>query len=131
MFAKLHTFTAVLTGLLREHRRRSCVGRSTRSAMKSSVARSELSKKSSQDVGLGERITCSPSLRMYTSVPSKRNSAGRRTAWLRPLLKSLAVWFAMSILQNRNHSIYHDITLQRDLRLRRARVLSGTRPGLV
>ena len=56
-------------------------------------------KKSSQDVGLGGRITCSPSLRMYTSVPSKRNSAGRRTAWLRPLLKSLAVWFGMSILQ--------------------------------
>ena len=31
------------------------------------------------------------SLRMNTSLPSKRNSRGRRTAWLRPLVKSLAV----------------------------------------
>ena len=28
---------------------------------------------------------------MYTSSPSNRNSAGRRTAWLPPLVKSLAV----------------------------------------
>src|SRR5271165_2636062 len=32
--------------------------------------------------------------RMATSLPSKRNSLGRRTAWLRPFLKSLAVLVA-------------------------------------
>jgi hypothetical protein len=48
---------------------------------------------SRHDSGLRERIT-SPvagSRRMYTSEPSKRYSAGRRTAWLRPFRKSFAV----------------------------------------
>src|SRR6266403_4247265 len=39
----------------------------------------------------GSRITLSPTLLTRTSVPSKRNSLGRRTAWLRPCMKSLAV----------------------------------------
>lgn len=33
---------------------------------------------------IGSRITLSPTLLTRTSVPSKRNSFGRRTAWLRP-----------------------------------------------
>src|SRR5437016_2355261 len=39
----------------------------------------------------GSRITLSPTLLTRTSVPSKRNSLGRRTAWLRPCLNILAV----------------------------------------
>src|SRR5271156_736240 len=35
------------------------------------------------------------SLRIKTSFPSNRNSAGRRTAWLRPLRKSFAVFVAV------------------------------------
>src|SRR5258706_623717 len=62
-----------------------------RSAMKSSLACLSLSKKSSQLEGRGVKITRSPSLLINTSLPSKRNSAGSRTAWLRPLLKIFAV----------------------------------------
>src|SRR6266436_3262334 len=46
-----------------------------------------------QESGRRDRIT-SPvagSCRMKTSLPSKRNSEGRRTAWLRPLRNSFAV----------------------------------------
>src|SRR5882724_1782238 len=39
----------------------------------------------------GSRITLSPTLLTRTSVPSKRNSFGRRTACERPCMKSLAV----------------------------------------
>src|SRR5438477_10371112 len=51
------------------------------------------SKKSFQDSGRCDRITSplSGSRRMYTSEPSKRYSAGSRTAWLRPFRNTLAV----------------------------------------
>ena len=39
----------------------------------------------------GRRITPSPSRSTVTSSVSKRNSLGRRTAWLRPFMKTLAV----------------------------------------
>src|SRR2546421_11730639 len=45
------------------------------------------------------------SLSINTSVPSNRNSAGRRTAWLRPLRKSLAVRF----MRPPRVGIYHSI----------------------
>src|SRR4029077_5772392 len=63
-------------------------------------------KKLSQDSGRRERITSpvASSWRMKTSLPSKRKSAGRRTAWLRPLRKSFAVR-GMGILLD---DIYHD-----------------------
>jgi len=50
------------------------------------------------DLLTGSRITLSPTLLIRTSEPSKRNSLGRRTAWLRPCMKSLAV-AAMMVLQ--------------------------------
>ncbi len=46
-------------------------------------------KKSSQPLGFGRRMTRSPSRSTYTSVQEKRNSAGRRTAWLRPFMNTL------------------------------------------
>src|ERR1700722_5191319 len=46
----------------------------------------------------GSRITLSPTLLTRTSVPSKRNSLGRRTAWLRPDMNSLAVAFMIRLL---------------------------------
>src|SRR6202171_6212116 len=50
-------------------------------------------KRSSQEPGLRERMTSpvSGSLRMNTSGEEKRKSEGKRTAWLRPFLKSLAI----------------------------------------
>src|SRR5712691_9913180 len=48
----------------------------------------------------GSRITLSPTLLTRTSVPSKRNSLGRRTAWLRPCMNSLAVALMIRLLQN-------------------------------
>src|SRR5690606_25674800 len=85
-------------GATRHQKSRSCGGSSCRSARKSRAsarAASRKAKKSAQSrpAGRPERIT-SPvrgSLRTETSVPSKRNLAGRRTAWLFPLVKSLAV----------------------------------------
>src|SRR6266567_76523 len=46
------------------------------------------------------RITLSPTLLTRTSVPSKRNSLGRRTAWLRPCMNSLAVALMIRLLQS-------------------------------
>src|SRR5574340_1513106 len=48
------------------------------------------------------------SRRTSTSSPSNRNSAGKRTAWLRPFLNSLAVCM-MRLLQAKDiyHAIYH------------------------
>jgi hypothetical protein len=40
---------------------------------------------------IGSRITLSPTLLTRTSLPSKRNSFGSRTAWLRPCMNSFAV----------------------------------------
>src|SRR6266403_2012817 len=48
----------------------------------------------------GSRITLSPTLLTRTSVPSKRNSLGRRTAWLRPCMNSLAVALMIRLLQS-------------------------------
>src|SRR4029077_16868217 len=50
-------------------------------------------KRSSHEPGLRERMTSpvSGSLRMKTSRGVKRKSEGKRTAWLRPFLKSLAI----------------------------------------
>src|SRR5277367_6900090 len=58
------------------------------------------SKKSFQESGRRERMTSlvAGSRRTYTSEPSKRNSEGRRTAWLRPLRKSLAVFDMVYII---------------------------------
>src|SRR5579859_6555022 len=39
----------------------------------------------------GISTTLSPARAIRTSLPSKRNSFGRRTAWLRPFMNSLAV----------------------------------------
>src|SRR5579863_7729044 len=66
----------------------------SRSARRSSgtPARSSAANTSLQFAGLRDRIT-SPvrgSRSMKTSLVSKRNAAGRRTAWLRPLAKTLA-----------------------------------------
>src|ERR1700719_586444 len=70
-------------------------GRRSRKARKSAGIStvSARAKRSSQEPGLRERMT-SPvlgSLRMNTSGEEKRKSEGRRTAWLRPFLKSLAI----------------------------------------
>src|SRR5271166_662535 len=56
-------------------------------------AASASAKISSQVLGTLERITSpvSGSLRIWTSCEEKRKSEGRRTAWLRPFMKSLAV----------------------------------------
>src|SRR5260370_34736313 len=82
------------------------------------MALSRNRKNSSHDSGRRDRIT-SPvfsSLRIKTSLPSKRNSAGRRTAWLLPLLNSFAVRGmvlasppAFSSPHRPYASIYHDI----------------------
>src|SRR6266446_471382 len=40
---------------------------------------------------LGRNTTSAPRFSISTSVPSKRNAFGSRTAWLPPCLKSLAV----------------------------------------
>src|SRR6266852_6739772 len=64
-------------------------------------------KKLSQDSGRRDRITSpvASSWRIKTSLPSKRKSAGKRTAWLRPLRKS----FAERGIGGLPTNIYHDI----------------------
>ena len=42
----------------------------------------------------GSRMTASPSRRMETACPGKRNSFGSRTAWLRPLRNNFATLYA-------------------------------------
>src|SRR5882762_4959977 len=79
-----------------QKRRRFLGGRRSREARKSAGISTESAraKRSSQEPGLRERMTSpvSESLRMKTSCEEKRKSAGRRKAWLRPFLKSLAVF---------------------------------------
>src|SRR6266705_44484 len=71
---------------------RFCGSRSLRLPRKPCAPSGFASKKSSQDDGLAESTTLSPTLETNTSsAPSKRYFAGRRTAWLRPLRNSLAV----------------------------------------
>src|SRR5260370_42140952 len=78
-----------------QKRRRFLGGRRSREARKSTGISTESAraKRSSQEPGLRERMTSpvSESLRMKTSREEKRKSEGKRTAWLRPFLKSLAV----------------------------------------
>src|SRR5216683_1705784 len=78
-----------------QKRRRFLGGRWSREARKSAGISTESAraKRSSQEPGLRERMTSpvSESLRMKTSREVKRKSEGRRTAWLRPFLKSLAI----------------------------------------
>src|SRR5258707_5476169 len=78
-----------------QKRRRFLGGRRSREARKSAgmSTASARAKRSCQEPGLRERMTSpvSGSLRMNTSGEEKRKSEGKRTAWLRPFLKSLAV----------------------------------------
>src|SRR6266404_6140369 len=55
----------------------------------------------------GSRITLSPTLLTRTSVPSKRNSFGRRTAWLRPCLNILAVALMTRFLQHIDRYLWY------------------------
>src|SRR5882762_6655755 len=75
--------------------RRFLGGRRSREARKSAGIStvSATAKRSSQEPGLRESMTSpvSGSLRMKTSREVKRKSEGKRTAWLRPFLKSLAI----------------------------------------
>src|SRR5262249_35407925 len=52
--------------------------------------RSRAENQASTSPAIGSRTTALPTRRMRTRSPLKRNSFGRRTAWLRPLRKSLA-----------------------------------------
>src|SRR5882672_10009290 len=87
-----------------QKRRRFLGGRRSREARKSAgmSTASARAKRSSQEPGLRERTTSpvSGSLRMKTSREEKRKSEGKRTAWLRPFLKSLAI-LRMSIPQKK------------------------------
>src|SRR6266581_6569227 len=84
-----------------QKRRRFLGGRRSREARKSAGTSTESAraKRSSQEPGLGERMTSpvSESLRMKTSREVKRKSEGKRTGWPRPFLKSLAI-FRMAAL---------------------------------
>src|SRR5229473_7198976 len=78
-----------------QKRRRFLGGRWSREARKSAGISTESAraKRSSQEPGLRERMM-SPvlgSLRMKTSREVNRKSDGKRTAWLRPFLNSLAI----------------------------------------
>src|SRR5688572_18091501 len=59
--------------------------------MNASDATGPVSRYGPQSVGRGDRITSSPSLRMNTSSVLNWNSLGSRTAWLRLVMKTLAV----------------------------------------
>ena len=52
----------------------------------------------------------SVSLAVKDIETSKRNSAGRRTAWLRPFLKSLAVCMSDSSIDDIYPDLYHPTT---------------------
>src|SRR5579859_6474050 len=74
---------------------------------------SAISKKLCHESGRRDRTT-SPvagSCRIKTSLPSKRNSEGRRTAWLRPLRNSFAVRAIRMLLISTG--IYHSILQKR------------------
>src|SRR5712691_12741398 len=101
-----------------QKRRRFLGGRRSREARKSAGTSTESAraKRSSQEPGLGERMTSpdSGSLRMKTSREVKRKSEGKRTAWLRPFLKSLAIlrMAASPGIQVQNRSEEHTSELQ-------------------
>src|SRR5207244_7840520 len=90
--------------------RGSLPGRSSRKSGGTSAA-SRTSKNCFQLLQFGspDRITSpvTASRRMNTSSPSKRNSAGSRTAWLPPLVKSLATFgFTVALQKSIRGSIY-------------------------
>src|SRR5712664_1495961 len=78
-----------------QKRRRFLGGRRSREARTSAGISTESAraKRSSHEPGLRERMTSpvSGSLRLKTSREEKRKHEGKRTAWLRPFLKSLAI----------------------------------------
>src|SRR6185437_10136640 len=81
---------------------RSCCGTgSLMASMTSSSIFPTRASSQAQSPATGSRITVLPRLRMRTSLPSKRNSLGRRTACERPDQKSFAVAVAMSRLSAR------------------------------
>src|SRR5437660_7088813 len=55
----------------------------------------------------GSRTTLSPSLLTRSPAPSKRNSFGRRTAWLRPCLNILAVALMTRFLQHIDRYLWY------------------------
>src|SRR5271170_1654890 len=89
--------------------------KSSNSCGASAFSLATIAKNSSHDFVLrgSDKITSpvSGSFRIKTSFPSNRNSAGRRTAWLRPLRKSFAVFAAVVIIGSPPcRGIYHDIS---------------------
>src|SRR6185437_5287740 len=68
----------------------------SRSVMKSPGNLSKLSSSVSHDFAFGSSTTALPILLMRTSSPAKRNSFGRRTAWLSPFLNSFAVFMVIT-----------------------------------
>jgi len=98
-----------------QKRRRFLGGRRSREARKSAEfrrrRRGRRDRPRSRACGEND-VAGSGSLRMNTSGEEKWKSAGKRTAWLRPFLKSLAVlrhWHSRKTrIQHRD--LYHDIS---------------------
>src|SRR5262245_60624737 len=80
------------------------MGRSSTAAMNASEAAGADSRYASQLRGLGESMTSSPSLRMNTSSVENWYSFGNRTAWLRLVMKTLAV---RGMASNPPHPLCH------------------------
>src|SRR5688572_8245638 len=88
-----------VAGVQSKSRSRFCIGGCfLPSGNSSSPSGSQLSHHFFQEnSSTGSRITALPSRRMETSLtPSKRNSLGRRRAWLRPFLKSLTFFIPVA-----------------------------------
>src|SRR4051812_13534541 len=73
---------------------RSCGGPSPTSSGKSSGSEARRSKTRKRFCGFSRKTTSSPRRKISTSSEAKRKSFGRRTAWLLPDLKTLAVGIA-------------------------------------
>src|SRR5215831_3340680 len=80
-----------------ESRRSASLGCS-RSLIKSAGNFSRLSIRVSQDLAFGRSTTALPTRLISTSFPVKRNSFGKRTAWLSPFLNNLAVFMRTTLL---------------------------------
>src|SRR3974377_579701 len=78
--------------------RRSASPGCPRSLIKSGGNFSRLSIRVSQDLAFGSRTTALPTRLISTSSPAKRNSFGKRTAWLSPFLNNLAVFIRITPL---------------------------------
>src|SRR5215469_7070120 len=72
--------------------RRSASSGCSRSLIKSGGNFPRLSIRVSQDLAFGRSTTALPTRLISTSFPVKRNSFGKRTAWLSPFLNNLAVF---------------------------------------